>query len=92
MLAHVALRPERTLGLDVLRCPRCLTGALVVLAFIIDVAVVLRILSHLELPTEVPATAPARLDPQLELEWDPTDDGHGHELPLAVEAQPRGPP
>ncbi len=81
---------KRTLGLDVLKCPRCPTGSLVVLAFITDVAVVLRILRHLELPTEVPVTAPARLDPQLELEWDPTDNGD--ELALDVEAEPRGPP
>jgi len=65
---------KRTLGLDVLKCPRCPTGALVVLAYITEAAVVLRILRHLQLPTEVPATAPARLDPQLELEWD-VDDG-----------------
>jgi hypothetical protein len=81
---------KRTMGLDVLKCPRCPTGALVVLAFITDIQVVLRILSHLKLPTEVPVPAPARLDPQLELEWDPTDTGD--ELALDVEAQPRGPP
>jgi hypothetical protein len=78
------------MGLDVLKCPRCPTGALVVPAFITDPAVVLRILSHLQLPTDAPAPAPARLDPQLELEWDPTDTGD--ELALDVEAQPRGPP
>jgi hypothetical protein len=81
---------KRTMGLDVLKCPRCPTGALVVLAFITDIQVVLRILSHLKLPTEVPVPAPARLGPQLELEWDPTDTGD--ELALDVEAQPRGPP
>jgi hypothetical protein len=62
---------------------------LVVLAFITEAAVVLRILRHLELPTEVPATATARLDPQLELEWDVDDDD---EVAVEVDVEPRGPP
>ena len=81
---------RRTVSVDVLKCPRCLTGTLAVLAFITDPTVVLKILAHLGLPTEVPFTAPARLDPQLELDWDPADDGD--ELTFDVEAEPRGPP
>jgi hypothetical protein len=49
---------------------------------------VLKILSHLRLPTEVPATAPARLDPQLELDWELCDE----EPVYDVDADSRGPP
>lgn len=48
------------------KAERCLKGTLAVLAFITDPAVVLKILAHLRLPTEVPLTAPAWTNPQLE--------------------------
>lgn len=79
---------RRTYSVDVLKCPRCLTGTLAVLAFITDPKVVLKILAHLRLPTEVPATAPARLDPQLELDWELCDE----EPVYDVDADSRGPP
>jgi hypothetical protein len=79
---------RRTFSVDVLKCPRCLTGTLAVLAFITDPKVVLKILAHLRLPTEVPATAPARLDPQLELDWELCDE----EPVYDVDADSRGPP
>jgi len=79
---------RRTFSVDVLRCPRCLTGTLAVLAFITDPKVVLKILAHLRLPTEVPATAPARIGPQLELDWELCDE----EPVFDVDAEPRGPP
>ena len=63
-----------------LRCPRCLTGTLAVLAFITDASVVLRILRHLDLPTELAAVAPGRVDPQLELEKDLLDEADGPAL------------
>jgi len=50
---------------------------------------VLRVLSLLKLPTEVPVTQPARLDTQLELEWDVDT---GDEVAVEVDAEPRGPP
>jgi hypothetical protein len=82
---------RRTFAVDVLKCPRCLTGTLAVLAVITDPQVVLKILSHLNLPTEVPATAPARLDPRLELDW---VDPEGVPAPSCDPgaAGPRGPP
>ena len=80
---------RRTFSVDVLRCPRCLTGTLAVLAFITDPSIVLKILAHLRLPTEVPATAPARLDPQLELDWELCDE---QEPASDIDTQPRGPP
>jgi hypothetical protein len=81
---------RRTYAVDVLKCPSCLTGTLAVLAFITDPSVVLRILSHLRLPTEVPATRPARLEPQLELDWE-LADGDQPSCDL-VGAEPRAPP
>jgi hypothetical protein len=79
---------RRTFSVDVLKCPRCLTGTLAVLAFITDPNVVLKILAHLRLPTEVPATAPARLDPQLEIDWELCDEQPVYD----VDADSRGPP
>jgi len=82
---------RRTFAVDVLKCPRCLTGSLAVLAFITDPAVVLKILAHLSLPTEVPVTAPARLNPQLELDWEVFDECDEASSDQGV-AEPRGPP
>jgi hypothetical protein len=75
---------------DVLKCPRCLKGTLAVLAFITDPSVVLKILAHLSLPTEVPITAPARINPQLELDWE-VDECDEPSSDQGV-AEPRGPP
>jgi hypothetical protein len=61
---------RRTYGGDVLRCPRCLAAPLRLIAFITVPAVVTTILSHLQLPTEPPRPAPARLSPQLNLDLD----------------------
>jgi hypothetical protein len=55
-----AERLQRTIGLDLKRCPKCLTGTVAVLAYITDPKVVFKILSHLHLPTEVLAPSPAR--------------------------------
>jgi hypothetical protein len=50
----------RVLSIDSLRCPRCAT-AMTVLALISDPPVVARILTHLGLPAQTPAIAPARV-------------------------------
>ena len=50
---------RRSLGLDVLACPRC-DGRLKLIALIDDPAVIRRLLRHLELPTEVREARPAR--------------------------------
>jgi hypothetical protein len=50
---------ERSFGFDVLACPRC-GGRLDLIALIEDPSVIRRILSHLGLPTEVPAARRAR--------------------------------
>jgi uncharacterized protein YbaR (Trm112 family) len=56
---------RRSLGLDVLACPRC-GGRLTLIALIDEPAVVRRVLQHLGLPTEVPETRPARAPPLLD--------------------------
>ena len=61
---------RRTLGLDVLDCPRC-SGRLRLIAVIDDPAVTQRILRHLGLPTGIPETRPAR-SPPLPLVASPT--------------------
>jgi Putative transposase len=53
---------QRTLGFDVLSCPKC-SGRMRVLSVIDEPAVVKRILDHLGLPTEPPPLAPARASP-----------------------------
>ncbi len=53
---------RRSLGLDVLACPRC-GGRLTLIALIEDPAVIERILRHLGLPTELPEARPARAPP-----------------------------
>ena len=57
---------RRTLGFDVLACPRC-GGRLRLIALIEEAAVIDRILRHLGLPTETPAPRPARAPPRLAL-------------------------
>jgi hypothetical protein len=53
---------QRSFGFDVLACPRC-GDRLELIALIDNPAVIRRILSHLGLPTEVPAACPARPPP-----------------------------
>ena len=53
---------QRSFGFDVLACPRC-GGRLELIALIENPSVIRRILSHLGLPTEVPAARPARPPP-----------------------------
>ena len=48
---------QRSFGFDVLACPRC-GDRFDLIALIEDPAVIRRILSHLGLPTEVPAARP----------------------------------
>ena len=60
----------RSLGLDVLRCPRC-GGRLKLIALIEDPTVIRRVLQHLGLPTEVPEARPARAPPVPLLDWAP---------------------
>ena len=64
---------RRSLGLDVLACPRC-GGRLTLIALIDDPAVIGRMLQHLKLPTEVPEARPARAPPALLLNGAPRSD------------------
>jgi len=52
----------RSFGFDVLQCPRC-GGRFRLIALIDDPWVIQRILSHLGLPTDVPAARPPRAPP-----------------------------
>ena len=53
---------RRSLGLDVLACPRC-GGRLTLIALIEDPAVIARVLRHLGLPTAMPEAQTARAPP-----------------------------
>jgi hypothetical protein len=53
---------RRSLGLDVLACPRC-GGRLQLIALIDDPAVIGRILHHLGVSPEIPEARPARAPP-----------------------------
>ena len=64
---------RRSLGLDVLDCPRC-GGRLTLIAVIDDPAVIRRVLRHLGLSTEVPEPQPARAPPVLLLDCAPRTD------------------
>jgi hypothetical protein len=81
---------RRTYGVEILRCPRCLAAPLRLIAFITDPAVVTKILSHLQLPTELPLSASARLAPQLDLDSDPAPAPPANLRPAAHAA--RAPP
>lgn len=59
---------RRIFAIDALVCPRCL-GPMTVIAYITDVAVVSKILTHLGLRCAPPILSPARGPAQLEL-WD----------------------
>ncbi len=60
---------KRVFKKDLEACPHC-GGQRVLIAFITDAPVVHRILSHIGLPTEQPAVAPARAPPQLDMGLD----------------------
>ena len=60
---------KRVFKKDLEQCPHC-GGRRVLIAFITDAPVVHRILSHIGLPTEQPAVAPARAPPQLDMGLD----------------------
>jgi hypothetical protein len=87
-----------TWRVDVTRCARCLTGTVAVVAFITDPAVVRQILTHFDLPTELPAVRPARCDPALDFgcvdeDQDDLPVWHRDELPSSPGSQlGRGPP
>jgi hypothetical protein len=53
---------QRSFGFDVLACPRC-GGRFRLMALIDDPRVILRILRHLGLPTEIPAARAPRAPP-----------------------------
>jgi hypothetical protein len=53
-------RPRLVLCRYLKRCPKCITGTVAIVAYITDSKIVLKILAHLHLPTEVPAPSPAR--------------------------------
>jgi hypothetical protein len=81
---------KRTFGVDVTRCPKCLSGTLAVVAYITDEKVVQKILTHLKLPSELPTPAPARRPPCFEDL--PHDEEMRGEVPWEVdeeEADPR---
>ncbi len=60
---------QRSVGFDVLACPRC-AGRLTLVALIRAPAVIERILRHLKLPSEVAQTTPSRERPALvECDW-----------------------
>ncbi|MDH3772250.1 MAG: transposase [Nitrospirota bacterium] len=52
---------KRVFAIDLTACPQC-GGPLTILAAIEDPAVIIKILTHLGLPTRAPPKAPARLD------------------------------
>ena len=65
---------RRSLGLDVLACPRC-GGRLTLIALIEDPAVIARVLRHLRLPTDIPEAQAARAPPlHLVVDAPPTDE------------------
>ena len=53
---------RRSMGLDVVTCPRC-GGRLRLIAMIDDPTVVQRVLRHVGLPTQIPDARPARAPP-----------------------------
>ncbi len=52
---------KRVFAIDVTTCPQC-GGPLIILAAIEDPSVIVKILSHLGLPTRAPPKAPARIN------------------------------
>ena len=80
---------RRVFAVDALVCPRC-SGTMNVIAYITELAVVTKILTHLGLPSEPPELSPARGSAQLEL-WDGLD-ATGSDSAGAGSTQSRGPP
>ena len=68
---------QRTFAFDVLACPRC-GGRLRLVALVEQASVVRRILSHLDLPSELPEPRPARPPPR-------RPEGFDDQLPEARE-------
>jgi hypothetical protein len=60
---------KRTMGLDVLACPRC-GGRLEPIAEILEPGAVAKILRSMGLPDSTPRISPARPPPQSDLEFD----------------------
>ena len=52
---------KRVFAIDITTCPQC-GGPLAILTAIEEPSVIIKILSHLGLPTRAPPKAPARLD------------------------------
>jgi hypothetical protein len=88
---------RRTFHFDITVCQKC-QGLLIVIAFITDPEVVYRILSHLKLPTQMPAVEPARHSEQLMFEFDDNDADYSNGCeskeinPSFFSSQPRAPP
>jgi hypothetical protein len=59
-----------TWDIDVKRCPKCGQRAIDIIAFITQLDVVHKILSHLRLPTQIPQPSPAQLPPQMEMQME----------------------
>ena len=88
----------RTFGFDAIKCPKCL-ATLSVIAYITDPVVIVKILRHLNLPTSLPAKSPARLPPQLSIDFDSDSNEPVYDrdefYPMnasALTAASRGPP
>ncbi len=61
---------KRVFAIDITTCQQC-GGPLPILAAIEDPAVIIKILSHMGLPTRAPPRAPARLDAFLQTAYAP---------------------
>ena len=57
---------KRVFAIDLTTCPQC-GGPLTILAAIEDPSVIIKILTHLGLPSRAPPRAPARLDDLLQI-------------------------
>jgi hypothetical protein len=83
---------KRTFRIDLTQCAKC-QGLLIIIAFITDPVSVYKILSHLNMPTEVPPTEPSRIDNQMAFEFDELDEPGDEEFEAVKTLRPqRGPP
>ena len=80
---------RRVFAVDCLVCPRC-SGTMTAIAYITEVAVVTKILTHLGLPSDPPELSPARGPAQMDL-WDDLG-AMGPDSARAGSTQSRGPP
>jgi hypothetical protein len=80
---------HRVFAVDVLVCQRCL-GAMTVVAYLTDAAVVAKILAHLGLSSSPPPISPARRSAQIEMFDDDSVDGDCR--PPSRRRSARGPP